>query len=276
MTDASTTPRPALRLTIDDGVAIVTLDRPDKLNSLNPELVCRLADAWDAIAGEPEVRVAIVTGAGDRAFCTGADLGRLIPLFTRARPADDEWDERLLSDHTLLDRALLRRTDFTVPVIAAVRGFAVAGGTELMLGTDLRIAADDSEFGLTEVSRGIIPGGGGLSRLARQVPWSRAAEIVLVGDRIDARTALDIGLVNRIVPADDVMDLAMQFARRMARNGPLAMRAAKEVMVTSNGLPLDEAFAIESRVAGRVMRSADAIEGPRAFIEKREPRFTGT
>jgi enoyl-CoA hydratase/carnithine racemase len=276
VTDTPTTPRPALRLTIEDGVAVVTLDRPDKLNSLNPELVCRLADAWDTIADEPGVRVAIVTGAGDRAFCTGADLGRLIPLFTRARPADDEWDERLLSDHTLLDRALLRRTDFTVPVIAAVRGFALAGGTELMLGTDLRVAADDSEFGLTEVSRGIIPGGGGLSRLARQVPWARAAEIVLVGERIDARTALDIGLVNRIVPADDVMDIAMQFARRMARNGPLAMRAAKEVMVTSNGLPLDEAFTIESRVAGRVMRSADAIEGPRAFVEKREPRFTGT
>lgn len=276
MTDTPTTPRPALRFSIEDGIAVVTLDRPDKLNSLNPELVCRLADAWDTIAGDPAVRVAIVTGAGDRAFCTGADLGRLIPLFTRARPPDDEWDERLLADHTLLDRALLRRTDFTVPVIAAIRGFALAGGTELMLGTDLRIAAEDSEFGLTEVSRGIIPGGGGLARLARQVPWARAAEIVLVGDRIDARTALDIGLVNRIVPADDVMDLAMQFARRMARNGPLAMRAAKEVMVTSNGLPLDEAFTIESRVAGRVMRSADAIEGPRAFIEKREPRFTGT
>lgn len=276
MTDTPTTPRPALRFSIEDGIAVVTLDRPDKLNSLNPELVCRLADAWDTIAGDPAVRVAIVTGAGDRAFCTGADLGRLIPLFTRARPADDEWDERLLADHTLLDRALLRRTDFTVPVIAAVRGFALAGGTELMLGTDLRIVADDSEFGLTEVSRGIIPGGGGLARLARQVPWARAAEIVLVGDRIDARTALDVGLVNRIVPADDVMDVSMQFARRMARNGPLAMRAAKEVMVTSNGRPFDEAFASESRVATRVMRSADAIEGPRAFIEKRDPRFTGT
>jgi len=276
VTDTPTTPRPALRFSIEDGIAVVTLDRPDKLNSLNPELVCRLADAWDTIAADPAVRVAIVTGAGDRAFCTGADLGRLIPLFTRARPADDEWDERLLADHTLLDRALLRRTDFTVPVIAAVRGFALAGGTELMLGTDLRIAADDSEFGLTEVSRGIIPGGGGLARLARQVPWARAAEIVLVGDRIDARTALDIGLVNRIVPADDVIDVSMQFARRMARNGPLAMRAAKEVMVTSNGRPLDEAFTNESRVAARVMRSADAIEGPRAFIEKRDPRFTGT
>ena len=276
MPDESPTGRPALQFSIEDGVAVVTLDRPAKLNSLDPELVCRLADAWDAIAANPWVRVAIVTGAGERAFCTGADLGRLIPLFTRARPADDEWDERLLADRTLLDRALLRRTDFTVPVIAAVRGFALAGGTELMLGADLRVVADDSEFGLTEVTRGIIPAGGGLSRLARQVSWARAAEIALVGERIDARTALEIGLVNRVVESNEVMAVAMELAQRMARNGPLAMRAAKEVMVTSNGMPLDEAFAVESRVAGRVMKSSDAVEGPRAFIEKREPRFTGS
>lgn len=276
MSDPVPADRPPLQLSIDDGIAVVTLDRSEKMNSLNPELVCRLADAWDTIADDAAVRVAIVTGAGERAFCTGADLGRLIPLFTRARPADDEWDERLLADRTLLDRALLRRTDFTVPVIAAVRGFALAGGTELMLGADLRVVATDSEFGLTEVSRGIIPAGGGLSRLARHVPWARAAEIVLVGDRIDARTALDIGLVNRVVAPEEVMIVAMELAQRMARNGPLAMRAAKEVMVTSNGLAFDEAFAVESRVAGRVMKSSDAVEGPRAFIEKREPRFTGT
>lgn len=276
MSDPVPTDRPTLQLRIDDGIAVVTLDRPDKMNSLNPELVCRLADAWDTIAADPGVRVAIVTGAGERAFCTGADLGRLIPLFTRARPADDEWDERLLADRTLIDRALLRRTDFTVPVIAAVRGFAVAGGTELMLGCDLRVVATDSEFGLTEVARGIIPAGGGLSRLARQVPWARAAEIVLVGDRIDARTALDIGLVNRVVEPEQVMTVAMELAQRMARNGPLAMRVAKEVMITSNGMPLGEAFAVESRIAGRVMASSDAVEGPRAFIEKREPRFTGS
>ena len=276
MSDPVPADRPPLQLSIDDGIAVVTLDRSEKMNSLNPELVCRLADAWDTIADDAAVRVAIVTGAGERAFCTGADLGRLIPLFTRARPADDEWDERLLADRTLLDRALLRRTDFTVPVIAAVRGFALAGGTELMLGADLRVVATDSEFGLTEVSRGIIPAGGGLSRLARHVPWARAAEIVLVGDRIDARTALDIGLVNRVVAPENVMTVAMGLAQRMARNGPLAMRAAKEVMLTSNGLAFDEAFAVESRVAGRVMKSSDAVEGPRAFIEKREPRFTGT
>ena len=276
--DADQTSPPALLVDIDDasGIATLTLNRPEKLNSLNPELVCRLADAWDQVADDPAIRVAIVTGAGERAFCTGADLGRLIPLFTGARAPDDEWDERLRGDRHLLDKALLRRTDFTVPVIAAIRGFAVAGGTELMLGTDLRIAADDSEFGLTEVSRGIIPAGGGLARLARQVPWAKAAEIVLVGDRISAAAALQMGLVNRIVPADDVLDEARALARRMAENGPLAMRKAKEVMITSNGRPFDEAYTIESRAAGVVMSSADAIEGPRAFMEKRKPKFTGT
>ncbi|RLE21576.1 MAG: crotonase/enoyl-CoA hydratase family protein [Actinobacteria bacterium] len=267
---------PALLVEVDGGIATLTLNRPAKLNSLDPELVCRLADAWDQLAADPAIRVAIVTGAGDRAFCTGADLGRLIPLFTGARPVEDEWDERLKSDLRLLDKALLRRTDFTVPVIAAVRGFALAGGTELVLGTDLRIAAEDSEFGLTEVSRGIIPAGGGLAKLARQVPWAKAAEIVLVGDRISARAAADMGLVNRLVPAAEVMGEAMSLAKRMATNGPLAMRKAKEVMITSNGLPFDDAYKIESKAAGIVMSSADAIEGPRAFMEKRTPNYTGT
>jgi len=267
---------PALRVERDDGVVTLTLDRPEKLNALDPELVCRLADAWEQAAGDLTVRVVIVTGAGDRAFSTGADLGRLIPLFTGARPPQDEWDERLRADPGLLDKALPRRSDFTVPVIAAVRGFALAGGLELMLGTDLRIAADDSEFGLTEVTRGIIPAGGGLARLARQVPWARAAEIVLVGDRIDAQTAAEIGLVNRLVPSTHVAVEAMRLASRISQNGPLAMRQAKGVMVSSNGLPFDEAYRIESRAAKIVMSSADAIEGPRAFIEKRHPNFTGT
>jgi enoyl-CoA hydratase/carnithine racemase len=149
-------------------------------------------------------------------------------------------------------------------------------GTELVLGTDLRIAADDSEFGLTEVSRGIIPAGGGLVKLTRQVPWARAAEIVLVGERISADAALDMGLVNRLVPAAEVLDEARRMALRMAENGPLAMRKAKEVMITTSGLPFDDAYKIESRAAGVVMSSADAVEGLRAFMEKRKPRFTGT
>lgn len=269
-------PTPHLLVERGDGIATLILNRPDKHNALSPEMVCRLAAAWDGIAADPTIRVAVVTGAGDRAFCTGADLGRLIPLFTGARPPEDEWDERLRADLSLLDKALLRRIDFTVPVVAAVRGFALAGGTELVLGTDLRIAADDAEFGLTEVARGIIPAGGGLARLARQVPWAKAAEIVLVGDRISARDALAMGLVNRLVPATEVVAVARQLAERMAANGPLAMRKAKEVMLAGNGRPFEDAFAIESRAAGVVMTSNDAVEGPLAFMEKRTPNFTGT
>lgn len=266
---------PHLVFGVADGIARLTLNRPDKRNALSPEMVVRLAEAWDQVAADPAVRVALLTGAGDVAFCSGADLGRLIPLFTGGRPPEDEWDERLRSEPGLLDRALLRTTSFPVPVVAAARGYAVAGGMELLLASDLRVVADDSELGLTEVSRGILPAGGGLSRLGRQVPWARAAEIVLVGDRIPASEALAMGLVNRVVPSAEVLPVAEALARRMAENGPLALRAAKEVMVTSNGRPLDEAFAIESRAAAVVMRSDDAREGPLAFMEKRKPVFTG-
>ena len=266
---------PHLLVDVADGIARLTLNRPDKRNALGPEMVVRLADAWDAVAADPTVRVALLTGTGEAAFCSGADLGRLIPLFTGARQPEDEWDERIRADARLLDRALMRTTDFPVPVVAAARGFAVAGGMELLLACDLRVVADDSELGLTEVSRGIVPAGGGLSRLARHVPWARAAEIVLVGDRIPASEALAMGLVNRVVPSSEVLATAEALAHRMAANGPLAMRKAKEVMVTSSGLPLDEAFRIESRAAGVVMSSEDAREGPLAFMERRAPRFTG-
>ena len=148
----STTPpvgvqEPVLRVQMDEGIVTLTLNRPAKLNSLAPELGCRLADAWEQMAADPAVRVVIVTGAGDRAFCTGADLGRLIPLFTGARPAQDEWDQRLQSDPRLLDKALLRRTDYTVPVIAAVHGVALGGGIQIALGADSRIVAPDGLCG---------------------------------------------------------------------------------------------------------------------------------
>lgn len=158
---------PHLLINIDGGIARLRLNRPDKRNALSPEMVVRLAEAWQSVAVDPSVRVALLTGAGDTAFCSGADLGRLIPLFTGGRRAEDEWDERVAADPGLLDRALLRTTEFTVPVVAAARGFAVAGGMELLLACDLRVMAEDSELGLTEVVRGIIPAGGGLSRVGR-------------------------------------------------------------------------------------------------------------
>lgn len=259
-----------------DGVAELVLNRPEKRNALNPEMIVRLARAWDEIAADPTVRVAILTGTGDKTFCAGADLGRLTPLLTRARQAEDEWDEAMLADPKILNRAMLRRTDFTIPLIAAMRGTIVAGGMELALACDLRVIADDSYMGLLEVQRGLIAAAGGVARLTRQVGAAMAAEILLVGDTIGADEALRIGLVNRVVPADDVIGTARSLAARMARNSPLAMRKAKEAMLQSSGRTIAEAFDVEDACIKVLLRSADAREGSRAFMEKRPPVFIGS
>lgn len=260
---------------VSDGVAQVTLNRPEKMNALNPEMIVRLAQCWDEINADPSIRVVVLTGTGERTFCAGADLGRLIPLFTRSRSAEDEWDEALLAEPKILNRALLRRTDFTTPVIAACRGVVVAGGMELALACDLRIVAEDSSLGLAEVKRGLIPAGGGVARVSRQIPWAIAAEILLVGDRISAQEALRVGLVNRVVPGQDVVPTAHELAKKMSKNSPLAMRKAKEAMLASSGRSIDEAFAIEDSFIKMLLRSEDAKEGSRAFMEKRDPNFTG-
>ena len=260
---------------VSDGIAQVTLNRPAKMNALNPEMIVRLAKAWDEINADPSIRVAVLTGAGERTFCAGADLGRLIPLFTRARGAEDEWDEAMLADPKILNRAMLRRTDFATPVIGAFRGTVVAGGMELALGCDLRVVADDSTLGLLEVKRGLIPAAGGVARVSRQISWAMAAEILLVGDKMSAQEALRVGLVNRVVPGDQVLPTAYALARQMAKKSPLAMRAAKEVMIACSGRTINEAFDAEDASIKKLMRSEDAKEGSRAFMEKREPRFTG-
>jgi enoyl-CoA hydratase/carnithine racemase len=260
---------------VQGGVAQITLNRPAKMNALNPEMIVRLARCWQEVEADPSVRVAILTGAGERTFCAGADLGRLTPLLTRARAAEDEWDEALLADPKILNRAMLRRTDFTTPVIGALRGAIVAGGMELALACDLRVVAEDSTLGLTEVKRGLIPAAGGIARISRQVSWAAAAEILLVGERISAVEALRIGLVNRVVPGDAVLTTAQALAETMAQNSPLAMRKAKEAMVASSGRPIDEAFGVEGQCIKVVLRSDDAREGSRAFMEKRRPNFAG-
>jgi enoyl-CoA hydratase/carnithine racemase len=260
---------------VTDGIAQVTLNRPEKMNALNPEMLVRLARAWEVIEADAAVRVAILTGAGERTFCAGADLGRLTPLLTRARGAEDEWDEALLADPKILNRAMLRRTDFTVPVIGAMRGTVVAGGMELALACDLRVVGEDSTLGLAEVKRGLIPAAGGIARVSRQVAWAQAAEILLIGERISAAEALRIGLVNRVVPGSAVLETARALADAMSRNSPLAMRKAKEVMLGSSGTTLDEAFGVEDRCVKTVLRSEDAREGSRAFMEKRTPSFIG-
>lgn len=258
-----------------DGIAYVMLNRPEKRNALTPEMVVRLAAFWDEVADDESVRVVLVTGAGDKAFSSGGDLGKLIPIMMRTREPEDEWEERLAARRSLLYKALLRTDSFFKPVVAAVNGPAWAGGTEFLLGTDLRVAADTATFALTEVRRGLIPGGGSLVRLARQVAWADAMELALVGEPIDAAHALRIGLVNRVVPFDEVQKVAEDLARKIALGAPVALAKSKEAMVRSNGRPFDEAFAIESEATIANARTEDAKEGPRAFMEKRDPVFKG-
>jgi enoyl-CoA hydratase/carnithine racemase len=267
---------PPIVFTCADGIAEITLNRPEKRNALTPEMLVRLDLAWRRVQDDTSVRVVVLGGAGDRAFSAGADLGRLTPLLTRARDAEDEWDEALLADPLLLNRALLRGVDVTVPVIAAMRGAVVGGGMELMLACDIRVAATTSRFGLTEVRRGLIPAAGGITRVSRQISQARAAELLLIGDEIGAREALEFGLVNRIVDPADVTITARTIATRMAANGPLAMRAAKQVMLHASGRPILDGFAAEDEQIKTILRSKDAREGAKAFIEKRIPQFTGT
>ncbi len=256
-------------------VALVTLNRPEARNALSPELAVRLARAWTEVRDDDAIRVAVVTGAGGKAFCAGADLGRLIPLSTGAREPEDEWDHAIRKDPRLTDTALLRGFDTVKPVIAAVDGFAIAGGMEMMLGTDLRVASEDARFGLQEVKWGLYPAGGSTARLPRQIPWAMAMEILLTGGLIDARRALELGLVNRVVPKAEVLSTALALAETIAENGPVAVREIRRGARACIGLPEEQALATEARIALGVFRTQDAREGPRAFMEKRKPRFEG-
>jgi enoyl-CoA hydratase len=266
---------PSLLYEKRDGIAYLTLNRPEVRNALDPETICRLADAWQDYMSDDSLRVAIITGAGDKAFSSGADLGKLIPLFTGARQPQDEWDRRLLAHRDLTRLALLRGVELYKPVIAAINGFCLAGGTELIQATDIRIAAAHATFGLMEVKRAIIPAGGSMVRLPRQIPFCKAMEILLVGDPISAQEAYRIGLVNYIVPAEQVMATTEAFARKIAENGPIAVRKIKETVLKALSVSVEEGFKLENESARVVMQTDDAKEGPRAFIEKRKPHYIG-
>jgi enoyl-CoA hydratase len=205
----------------------------------------------------------------------GGDLARLMPLFTGARQPDDEWDSRLLANLDKVPIALLKPFELYKPIVAAVNGYALAGGCEILQATDIRIASHTASFGLSEAQRGLVPGGGSMVRLARQVPHCKAMEILLTGDRMTAAEAHRIGLVNEVVEPEAVMPRAEEIAARLARNGPLALRKIKEAVLRTSGEPLARAYEIENECSAAVMASKDAREGPRAFMEKREPVFTG-
>ncbi len=267
---------PDLLVDKHQGIMTITFNRPQARNAFSPELLTLLCDAWHDYRDDKSLRVAVLTGAGDTAFTAGGDLKILMPLFTGARQAETDLEKHFMADLArIMSAALLRPFELYKPVIAAVNGYALAGGTEILQSTDIRIASSNATFGLSEVQRGLVPGGGSMVRLARQIPYCKAMEILLTGDRLSAQEAHRIGFVNEVVPPERLMPRAMEFAERLARNAPLALQACKETVLRTSGMELDAAYTLEHELSQKVMSSRDAREGPRAFAEKREPNYTG-
>ena len=252
-------------------VRLITIDRPDKMNSLDFAANDELVAAWREFDADGEARVAVVTGAGDRAFCAGADLTTYTMAFAEA-PAP-EFRRRYTNGPGF--GGITRNLDVFKPIVAAVNGFAISGGMELALACDLRFCSPNAEFALQDARWGFHACDGGLVRLPQIVGLGHAMELILSGDRIDAEHAHRIGLVNRIYPQPELLATTLAYAERLARRSPLSHSFAKEVMKRSIGLSIDEALRLESRSFHDVGRSEDLAEGTASFRERREAEFKG-
>jgi E-phenylitaconyl-CoA hydratase len=250
-----------------DKIAVITINRPEAMNSIDPETSEELARVWTDFRDDPDLWVAILTGAGEKAFSAGADLKKMIPMLARLAPIERREREEKFPGLGGITRGL----NIWKPIIAAINGFCLAGGLEIAMACDIRVAAEHATFGLMEVSRGIIPGAGGTQRLPRLIGVTRAMEMILLAQRIDATEALRLGLVNRVVPAAEVMPAALKYAEAILQNAPLAVRAAKEAIVRGLSMPLEEGLRLEPVIQSYLLQSQDAIEGPKAFAEKRKP-----
>ncbi|GAC1396093.1 MAG: enoyl-CoA hydratase-related protein [Chloroflexota bacterium] len=252
----------------DGRIARITLDRPEALNALDPRHNDDLAAAFYRFRDDPDVAVAIVTGTGDRAFCAGAALTALSPPAAAAARRGEPLFRVPLGGVT-------RGFQTWKPIIAAINGYAMGGGLEIALCCDLRVAAEHARFGFPEVRVGIFPGAGGTQRLPRVIPPALALEMILTGEPIDAREALRRGLVNRVVPLAELGAAATSLAESILKGGPLAVRAAKQAVMQGLDLPLAQGLDMEAELMTRILATEDAQEGPRAFAEKRPPRFQG-
>ncbi len=241
-------------------IEILTINRPEARNAINLATATALSAALDDLEADDDVRVVVLTAAGDKAFSAGMDLKAF---------ASGEFP--------ITEKGFggITKRDFPKALIAACNGSALAGGCEIMLSCDLVVAADHAKFGIPEVARGLVAGAGGLIRLPKRIPRAIALELALTGEPIDAPRALQIGLVNRVVPGDQLMGEALALAERIAKNAPMAVRLSKQVMKQAAELTEEEGWVVNDAVFGEIGRSSDAMEGAIAFAEKREPNWTG-
>ena len=244
-------------------VAIFTINRPQAMNAMNMEVARELYEAIVNFRDDPELWVGIITGAGDRAFCGGADIKDTLPFMM----------EHLGWEHWAFPPTIMRGIELWKPLIAAINGMALGGGLEIALACDIRIASENARFGTPEVGLGLIPGWGGTQRLSRAIPWAKAAEMLLMGRLIDAQEAYRIGLVNKVVPQGEVMPTAREWAESICKLAPLAVRAAKEAMIRGYSLTLEDGLRLENSLEARVMETEDFAEGIAAFKEKRKPVY---
>jgi E-phenylitaconyl-CoA hydratase len=243
-------------------IATITINRPEAMNSLNVEIMKELRDVMMDFRDDPEMWVGIVTGAGDRAFCGGADVKTTLPFMKEH--SRDTW---------AFPPSIMRGLEMWKPLVAAINGMALGGGLELALACDIRVAADNARLGTPEVTLGLIPGWGGTQRLPRVIPWCKAAELLLTGKLIDAQEAYRIGLVNKVVPQAEVMAAAREYAEAICKAAPLAVRAAKEAMLRGSAMTIEEGLRLENTLLAGVMATEDFAEGTGAFVEKRKPEY---
>ena len=255
-----------VEITLKDHVATVTLNRPEAMNSVDPEMRALLHSCWDRLHDDDEIRVVIVTGAGTRAFCTGSDLKKTLPSQNSA--AQQQFGNPA-------GASLIANLRTDKPMIAAINGFAMGGGMELALACDIRICSENAEFALPEVKVGSMPGAGGTVRLPRFIGRSDAMLMLLTGNRSNAAEALRIGLVSKVLPQAQLLAEAEAIAQTIAANAPLSVRAVKRMVLKGEDMPLEQAIEAERLAFGLLYSSEDRIEGRLAFAEKRKPQFKG-
>lgn len=243
-------------------IAIFTFNRPEVRNAANLEVYREIQKAMEDFRDDPDLWVGIVTGAGDKAFCAGADIRESLPF--RKKVSDRPWAYPALPTRGL---------ELWKPLIAAINGLALGFGMEMALSCDIRIASENARLGQPEVNIGMMPGQGGTQRLPRLIPWCKAAEIMFLGKPIDAQEAYRIGLVNKVVPQSELMSTAREWAEAICQVGPLAVRAIKEAMIKGHGMNLEDGLRLEYSLTNYVVNTEDFTEGTTAFIEKRKPVF---